>query len=281
MWRGVSGQAATDVQTTSSLSARTTLLPHRVGHTRPGKNTAVFSPSAYAPRLPLPIHQVRTFRRMRKISLAPIAVFSTLLLVAMTSSVASTAWLLGRIPFGDFRGIVLVFGAVVMFYVYSIVLYRLVLLISPLHEGVIDFGSREEFVFHVYELFFLVLFFSLTRTRFVPVPLMRWIYIALGARLGDNSFSGGTLLDPPLTEVGDNSIIGHDAILFCHVIEADKLALAKIHIGSNVTIGARAVIMPDVDIGDGAIVAVNAVVTKGTRIGPGERWAGIPARRIS
>lgn len=33
-------------------------------------------------------------------------------------------------------------------------------------------------------------------------------------------------------------------------------------------------------IGDGAIVAMNSVVTKGTQIGPNEIWAGVPARLL-
>ena len=52
-------------------------------------------------------------------------------------------------------------------------------------------------------------------------------------------------------------------------------------IGNDVTIGAHAVVMPDVEIGDGAIVSVGAVVTKGTRIGCAEIWGGVPAQRIA
>ena len=80
--------------------------------------------------------------------------------------------------------------------------------------------------------------------------------------------------------MGDNCMVGHDAVLFCHVVEGQAAFAACHPAGNNVTIGAKAVIMPGVTIGDDAIVAVSAVVTKGTRIGAGERWAGIPARRI-
>ena len=109
---------------------------------------------------------------------------------------------------------------------------------------------------------------------------MRLVYLALGAKLGDNTYSGGTILDPPLVRIGSNTIIGHDAVLFSHAMEGDSLELATIEIGNNVTIGAKAVIMPGVKIGDYAIIAVNAVVIKGTQVGPGERWGGIPAQRL-
>ena len=48
-------------------------------------------------------------------------------------------------------------------------------------------GSREEFGYPIHLLFFLILFQPLTRSLLVPVPLMRSIYIALGARMGFNS----------------------------------------------------------------------------------------------
>ena len=109
---------------------------------------------------------------------------------------------------------------------------------------------------------------------------MRLVYLALGARLGENTYSAGTILDPPLTVIGDNSIIGHDAVLFSHAIEGRKFSLNSVHIGNNVTVGATAVIMSDVAVGDGAIISAGAIVTKGTRIGAGEVWGGVPARLL-
>ncbi|HAZ61859.1 MAG TPA: transferase, partial [Gammaproteobacteria bacterium] len=53
-----------------------------------------------------------------------------------------------------------------------------------------------------------------------------------------------------------------------------------IEIGDRVTIGANAVVLAGVSIDDGALVAAGAVVPKGTRIGPGEVWGGVPARRL-
>ncbi len=61
------------------------------------------------------------------------------------------------------------------------------------------------------------------------------------------------------------------------MIEGSRLAHYPVRIGNNVTIGAHAVVLSDVTIGDDAIVATGAVVKKGTRIGPGEVWGGVPA----
>jgi acetyltransferase-like isoleucine patch superfamily enzyme len=120
----------------------------------------------------------------------------------------------------------------------------------------------------------------LIRTHFIPVPLLRLVYLALGAKLGANTYSAGALLDPPLTRIGGNTIIGHDAVIFAHVIEGARLELKTVVIGDAVTIGATAVVMAGVRIGDHAIVSAGAVVTKDTVIAAGEIWGGVPARRL-
>ena len=217
---------------------------------------------------------------MRRIKLSQVLLFLLLLLVIMVLGIGSTKLLLGDLPLGDFRGITLVAAAVLITYLYAFVVYRLFLYVMPLREGDIEEGTRDELVAHVNFLFYLVLFNSLIRTHFLPVPLLRLAYLALGARLGSNTHSAGVILDPPLTRIGDNCIIGHDAVLFSHAIEGKRLSLAAIHIGNNVTIGATAVIMPGVIIGDGAIVSTGAVVPKGTRIGATEIWGGVPAKRL-
>ena len=49
-------------------------------------------------------------------------------------------------------------------------------------------------------------------------------------------------------------------------------------IGNDVWIGIRAVILPGVKIGDGAVIGAGSIVTKD--VGPYEIWAGNPARLI-
>lgn len=216
---------------------------------------------------------------MRTIPPLHVAVFMGLLFVSATLGITS-ALLLGSLPLGDFRGVLVVLAAVVLVYGYAFVVYRVFLSIAPLHEGEVAAGSRHELVANVNMLFYLLLFNSLVRTHFVPVPIMRLVYLALGARLGANTYSAGALLDPPLTRIGSNTIIGHDAVIFAHVIEGARLELKSVVIGDTVTIGATAVVMAGVHIGDHAIVSAGAVVTKDTRIGAHEVWGGIPARRL-
>lgn len=217
---------------------------------------------------------------MRKISGQQISLFLLMFGVILTLGIATAYGLLGILPLGDFRGVTIVTGAVVFVYLYAFAVYRLFLHFMPLQEGELAEGSREEFAAQVYSLFYLMIFNSLIRTHFLPAPLMRLVYQALGARMGDNTYSVGAILDPPLTEFGTNCIVGHDAVLFCHAIEGRHFALSRIRVGDNVTIGATAVVMPGVIIGDGAIVSAGAVVLKDTQIGPGEIWGGVPAKRL-
>ena len=217
---------------------------------------------------------------MRKIRGSEIITFMSLLTLVVLLALGSTKLALGWLPASDFRGIILFISAAVLIYAYAFLAYRLFLRVYPLKEGEILHGSREEFGYHVYLLFYLILFYPVLRSGAVPVPLMRLIYQILGARLGDNTYSSGIILDPPMIEIGSNSIVGQFALLVPHVIEGSKLAHYKIRIGNNVTVGAHSVVLSGVTIGDNAIVATGAVVSKGTRIGPNEVWGGVPAKLL-
>jgi len=69
-----------------------------------------------------------------------------------------------------------------------------------------------------------------------------------------------------------------------HGIKAGKLigdqecTESSITIGNGVWLGFNAIILKGVKIGDGAVVAAGAVVTKS--IPPDEIWAGVPARKV-
>ena len=144
---------------------------------------------------------------MRKRTFPQIAVFFLMFTSILVLGVATAYGLVGALPLGDFRGVGVVASAVMLIYLYGFAVYRLFLWIMPLREGELAEGSREEFAAQVNILFYLMLFNSLIRTHFLPVPLMRLIYQARGTRMGANTYSAGTLLDPPLTEFGANCII--------------------------------------------------------------------------
>lgn len=217
---------------------------------------------------------------MRKITPLQILTFALLAGSALALALVSAPLLLGGLPLGDFRGVALTTATVALLYVYALLAYRGLMRVAPLRAGEIAPGSKQEFVYQVYLLFFLLLFYPVMRCGFVPVPLMRVFYIALGARMGDNSYASGIVFDPLFVEFGANCIVGQSAQIIPHVVQGQRLAMYPVRIGNDVTIGANAVVMADVTIGDGATVAIGAVVAKGSRIGAGESWGGIPARRL-
>lgn len=216
---------------------------------------------------------------MRKITPAPIVTFFSLLAAAIILATITNVLLLGYLPLGDFRGVVLTLAEVVLVYVFAILLYRIFLKYYPLKEGNVVQGSRDEFGYNVYILFYLLLFYPLTRSHFIPTPLMRLVYLALGCKMGPNTYSAGAIMDPPLTKLGANTIVGHAAVLVCHTMEGDRLSHGRITVGDNVTIGGFAMIGAGTVIEDGATIVAGSGVYPGTHIGPGEIWAGNPARR--
>ena len=102
---------------------------------------------------------------------------------------------------------------------------------------------------------------------------------------GQNVFvnSGCRFQDQGGIWIGDNALIGHNAVLATLNHDPDpakrgNLIPGKIVIGNNVWLGANVTVLPGVTIGDGAIVAAGAVVTKdvpeNTVVG------GVPAKVI-
>ena len=122
---------------------------------------------------------------------------------------------------------------------------------------------------------------------FPPFGLFPPFYTDCGKHIhfGQNVFvnSGCRFQDQGGIWIGDNALIGHNAVLATlnHDPDPEKranLIPARIVIGKNVWLGANVTVLPGVTIGDGAIVAAGAVVAKdvpaNTVVG------GVPARVI-
>ena len=128
----------------------------------------------------------------------------------------------------------------------------------------------------------LTLVFRFTFVNWIRVtPFLPLYHRLMGARIGRRvQINTAIMADQNLIEIGDDSVIGGDVTLVCHAAERGRLVTAPVRIGRNVTVGLMAVIFPGCDIGDGAVIAAGSVLSKHTRVGPGETWAGVPARRV-
>lgn len=104
-------------------------------------------------------------------------------------------------------------------------------------------------------------------------------------RFGERVFvnNGCRFQDQGGIRIGDDALIGHNVVIATlnHSIPPEERATvepAQVRLGNSVWIGANATILPGVTIGDDAIVAAGAVVTKdveaNTVVG------GVPARKL-
>ncbi len=214
---------------------------------------------------------------MRQIAPKAITLFSVLTVFNILLN-ASLFWIAHSII--GISQQILYFVLPVSFYLTTIITYRLYFSFLKFPIGQIPNNTSEDFAFQIYVLYYLIYFNFFIHNPLLPVPLSRVFHQLLGAKFGAGSYSAGIILDPPYVEIGENSIIGFGAVVCSHALEGENVSFENITIGSHVTIGLRAMIMPGVIIEDHAIVAAGALVTKNTHIKSGEVWAGIPAKRI-
>jgi acetyltransferase-like isoleucine patch superfamily enzyme len=121
-----------------------------------------------------------------------------------------------------------------------------------------------------------------TCVNFIRVtPLLSLFHRMMGMRIGRRVLINTAIIaDSNLIEIGDDTMIGGDATVVAHSAERGMLVMAPVKIGKRVTIGLMSVVFPGVTIGDDAVIASHAVLPKGTRVGAGEIWGGVPARKI-
>jgi len=110
----------------------------------------------------------------------------------------------------------------------------------------------------------------------------RFLFRRLGMRLGSNvTISSGVTLDyffPEQLEIGDNTIVGMDAMILTHEFLHDRFRIGSVKIGSNCLIAARSTVLAGVTIKDGTTVAAMSLVNKG--VPANCLVAGIPIRIV-
>ena len=126
-----------------------------------------------------------------------------------------------------------------------------------------------------FNLIYLARFFPSTRVK-------NFLYRTCGAKIGNGvTFGLGSLLDiffPENISVGEGTLIGFNTVLLGHEFLQGQYRTGKVEVGRNVMIGANCTILPGVKIGDGASISAMSLVN--CDIPAGQKWGGIPARRI-
>ncbi len=150
----------------------------------------------------------------------------------------------------------------------------------------------------------LVLFGNAVWNKLPSRHLRKWFYQLLGAKIGKSTFPCRRveILLPMGLELEERVAvgwfaeldarggltIGHDTNISSHVklitgshdIDDEEYTadFKPIKIGHHCWIGTGAIVLQGVTIGDGAVVAAGAVVTKD--IPANEVWGGVPAKKI-
>ena len=118
--------------------------------------------------------------------------------------------------------------------------------------------------------------------RFLPdVEFKNRLYRRIGMKIGKNVSIFGTNFDiffPELIEIGDNTIIGNSTMIVTHEFLVKEWRRGPVKIGKNVTVGAMTLVLPGVEIGDGATVAAYSLVNSSVR--SGSTVGGVPIREI-
>jgi len=189
-------------------------------------------------------------------------------------------------PEGDLRLLALCLAAPLGYFLFGITLLfllpaaRFLLLATGTPEGrfpYLSFGAWRWASFNTLTLIYRFAFINWIRVT----PLLPLYHRLMGMRLGARvQFNTAVVADQNLITIGDDTVVGGDVTLVAHSAESGMLVTAPVRIGSRVTIGLMAVILPGCQIGDGATIAAGAVLRKGTVVGPGELWGGVPARRL-
>ena len=195
----------------------------------------------------------------------------SLLLIALVVPLTK-AWL------GDYHPVVDILLFLLCFGILSALSMRIVLAIWPLRPGKYSWDEAHA---SYWKLFALTYMFGrgalLPFTPDLCKPLVARLF---GAKIGKGAAMAGHINEPPLISMGDYAILGQYSVVTPHAITSGRIILDSIKIGNRVTIGVSSVIMPGVEIGDGAMVLPNSFVPMNTKIMAGEIWGGSPIAKI-
>lgn len=118
--------------------------------------------------------------------------------------------------------------------------------------------------------------------RFVRGTIIaKTLYRGFGARIGKGTIvNTNQISDCYLVSIGNDTIIGADAVINPHSGERGRLHIRPIAIGDRVTIGQFAIILSGAVIEDDVVVGAHALVPKNSRLPRGGVFGGVPVRVI-
>jgi len=105
-----------------------------------------------------------------------------------------------------------------------------------------------------------------------PTPLNMMFYRMMGMKIGKGAHVNTTnISDPCLIEIEDKVTIGGSVHIIAHYASKGFLIVEPVRIRKGATIGLKATVMGDVEIGEGAVIAPHEVILPKSRIPAGRR----------
>jgi len=112
-------------------------------------------------------------------------------------------------------------------------------------------------------------------------PYKNIISRLMGAKIGKRVFDDDCgMPERTLVTVGDDCTLNKASGIQAHSQEDGAFKSDRIKIGNGCTVGIGALVHYGVTMGDGAVVAPDAFVMKGTEVAPRTVWVGNPAREL-
>src|SRR4051794_12492901 len=147
--------------------------------------------------------------------------------------------------------------------------------VRPLWSG---FVRRTEFVTGIYEAAAVpALLNFLTGT-----PLLGPALRLFGARIGRRTLIDTTYLTEfDLVEIGDDASVGTMASLQTHLFEDRVMKMDHVILRDGASVGAKAVVLYDSVVEEGASLAAMSLAMKGEVLPAGTTWCGIPAQKVA
>ena len=105
-----------------------------------------------------------------------------------------------------------------------------------------------------------------------PTPLNIMFYRMMGMKIGkDVHLNTTNISDPALIEIEDKVTIGGSVHIIAHYAAKGYLVTAPVKIGKGTTVGLKATIMGDVQIGEKAMIAPHELILPKSRIPAGRK----------
>ncbi len=119
-----------------------------------------------------------------------------------------------------------------------------------------------------------------------PTPFNIMFYRMMGMKIGKGVHLNTTnISDPCLIEIEDKVTIGGSVHLIAHYASKGYLIVERVKLGKGTTVGLKATIMGDVQIGEGSVIAPHEVILPKSRLPagrkpviPGKENADIPSQ---